>query len=269
MGDIRGGADGVEVEVGGDFSDGLVGLGMLGEGDEGSVGAEDAGFFASDLGEGVAEVVLVVEGDVGDDGDEGGDNVGGVETATEAYFEDGDVDFLFRKIRKGEGGEDFEEAGVVWEGALADEAFGGGVDLEVEAGEVFVRDLEAVDLDAFVDAREVGRGVEGGAVAGGREDARERGGGATLAVGSGDEDGGEGQLRIAEGCGEDAHVGEVEFAARRCGGGGGQLLAEGVEMVDRCVVGHGSILGDVGGRPRIAWMNADENGVTVIKRNKH
>ena len=66
---------------------------MLGEGDEGAVGAEDAGLFAGDLGDGVAEVVLVVEGDVGDDGEEGFDDVGGVETAAEAYFEDGDVDW--------------------------------------------------------------------------------------------------------------------------------------------------------------------------------
>ena len=223
----------VEVEVGCGYAYGLVGLGVLGEGDEGSVGAEDASLLAGDLGEGVAEVVLVVEGDIRDDGDEGVNDVSGVETASEAYFEDGDVDVLFCEISKGQGGKDFEEAGVVREGAFADEAFGGGVDLEVEAGEVFVGDLEAVDLDALVDAGEVGRGVESGTVTGGSEDARERGSCAALAVGSGDEDGWEGKLGVAEGGGEDAHVGEVEFAARRGGGCGGQLVAEGVEMVDR------------------------------------
>ena len=46
---------------------------------------------------------------------------------------------------------------------------GGVVDLEVEAGEVVVGDGCAVDPDALVDAGEVGRGVEGGAVAGGGE----------------------------------------------------------------------------------------------------
>ena len=65
---------------------------MLGEGDEGAVGAEDAGFFAGDFGDGVAEVVLVVEGDVGDDGEDGLDDVGGVEAAAQADFEDGDVE---------------------------------------------------------------------------------------------------------------------------------------------------------------------------------
>ena len=94
VGDEVGGADGAEVEGRGGFADGLVGLGVLGEGDEGAVGAEDAGLFAGDLGDGVAEVVLVVERDVGDDGEEGVDDVGGVETAAEAHFEDGDVDWF-------------------------------------------------------------------------------------------------------------------------------------------------------------------------------
>ena len=120
VGDVAGGADGAEVEGGGGFADGLVGFGVLGEGDEGAVGAEDAGLFAGDLGDGVAEVVLMVEGDVGDDGEEGVDDVGGVESASEAYFEDGDVDRALAssdpfssEVEEGEGGEDLEEAGRV------------------------------------------------------------------------------------------------------------------------------------------------------------
>ena len=104
------------------------------------------------------------------------------------------------------------------------------------------------------------RGVEGGAVAGGGEDAGEGGGGAAFAVGSGDEDGREGGLGVAEGRGEDAHVGEVELAAWRGGRRGGvkcrsQLMPQGVEMVDGCVVGHGGILGDGG-----AWAIKGCNG---------
>ena len=114
------------------------------------------------------------------------------------------------------------------------------------------------DLDALVDADEVRRGVEAGAVAGGGEDAGERGGGAAFAVGSGDEDGGEAGLRVAERGGEGAHVGEVELAARaRPGGGGGELLAEGVEMVDRGGVGHGAILGEVSIRDVVDAHGAD------------
>ena len=225
VGDVGGGADGVDVEGGGYFADGLVGLRVLGEGDEGSVGAEDAGFFAGDFADGVAEVVLVIKGDVGDDREQGLDDVGSVEAASEAHFEDGDADFLLAEVEEGQGGEGFEEAWMVREGGFGDETAGGVVDVEVEAGEVVVGDGGAVDPDALVDAGEVRGGVEGGAVAGGGEDAGERGGGRALAVGSGDEDGGESGLRIAEGGGENAHVGEVEFAARRGGSGGSQLVA--------------------------------------------
>ena len=160
-----------------------------------------------------------------------------------------------------------------WWGRCAggDEAAGGVVDLEVEAGEVVVGDGVAVDLDALVDADEVGRGVEAGAVAGGGEDAGERGGGGAFAVGSGDEDGGEGGLGVAERCGEDAHVGEVELAAGRSGRGGGEFVAEGVEMVDRCDVGHGGILGEVSISARCdadgaaaipqTWQRMDGSGI--------
>ncbi len=72
----------------------------------------------------------------------------------------------------------------------------------------------------------------------------EGGGGGAFAVGSGDEDGGEGGLRVARGSGQDAHVGEVELAAGGAGGGRGELVAQSVEMIDRCSVGHGAILGD-------------------------
>jgi hypothetical protein len=234
---------------------------MLGEGDEGAVGAEDAGFFAGDFGDGGAEVVLMVESDVGDDGEEGMDDVGGVEPAAEADFEDGDVDGMagaavggaIGEVEEGEGGEGLEKAGVVRELAGGDEAVGGLVDAEVEAGESllgnfeeagsrfevrgsrWVRGARCGDADALGDAGEVGRGVEAGAEAGGGEDAGERGRRGALAVGAGDEDGGEAGLRVAERAGEDAHVLQVEFAAGR---GGRKLRGESEQMVDRRSEGH-------------------------------
>lgn len=95
------------------------------------------------------------------------------------------------------------------------------------------------DADALGDAGEVGRGVEAGAQAGGAEDGGERGGGAALAVGAGDEDGREPKLRVAEGGGEGAHVGELELAAR---GRGGKLLPKPMQSIDRCNKRHMTIL---------------------------
>ncbi len=108
-----GGVDTADFEFGGDFADDLVGFGVLREGDERAVRAEDAGFLAGDVGDGGAEVVHVVERDVGDDAELGRDDVGGVEAAAEAYFEDGDVDLLFGEVEEGDGGEGLKIAGRV------------------------------------------------------------------------------------------------------------------------------------------------------------
>src|SRR6266700_1409802 len=90
-GEVVGGVDGVDIERDGGFADGLVGVWVLRKGNQGAFCTEDAGFFAGDGGDGRAEVFLVVERDVGDDGEDGVDDVGRVEPAAEAYFEDGDV----------------------------------------------------------------------------------------------------------------------------------------------------------------------------------
>src|ERR1700737_2259715 len=92
MGDEAGGADGAEVEVRSSFADGLIGFRVLGQGDECAVAAKDAGLFARNLRDGVPKVVLVVERDVSDNGEQRVDNVSGVQAAAEAYFQDGNID---------------------------------------------------------------------------------------------------------------------------------------------------------------------------------
>jgi len=113
VGQVGDGGDAADVEGDGRFADGLVGLGMLGQGDQRAVGAQDAGFFTRDLGDGRAQVFLVVERDVGDDGEDGLDDVGGVETPAQADFEDGDIDLALGEVEEGERGEGLEVAGVV------------------------------------------------------------------------------------------------------------------------------------------------------------
>ena len=83
---------------------------LLGE-NERNAGFQDSGFFAGDFREGVAEEVLMVEIDAGDDGDERRKDVGGVEATAEADFEDGEVHTLAGKIFEGHGGDAFEIGG--------------------------------------------------------------------------------------------------------------------------------------------------------------
>ena len=275
VGDEGCGADGVDVEGTRGFADDLVGLGVLREGDEGAAGAEDATLFAGDVGDGGAEIVGVVDRDVGEDGKDGVDDVGGVEAATETDLKDGDLGVMFSDMEEGDGSEGLKEAGRVRELAGGDEALGGVIDEEVEAGEVVVGDFgEGViwpaELDALVDAAQVRGGIERGAVAGGGEDAGEGSGGGAFAVGAGDQDAGEAVLRVAESGAEGAHVGEVEFAARwgqladaigrrKYGLALDEFLAEGVEAVNRGGVGHRDIVGD--GERRLLGGNRRARGV--------
>jgi hypothetical protein len=148
------------------------------------------------------------------------------------------------EVEKGQCRECLEEAGMVGQISGSDEAFGGGVDLEVKPGKLIVGDRLAIDLNTLVNAGEVGRGVESCAVASCGEDAGQGGGGGSLAVGSGDQDRGEPILGISQSTCEDTHVLQVELTAGadRCGGIGSELKTTTVQVIDCCSVRHVDIL---------------------------
>jgi len=73
----------------------------LGGGDDGDMGFDDAGFFEGDGWEGIAEIGLVIPVDLGDHGDEGGDDIGGIEAPTEAGFEDDEVELGAMEVGEG------------------------------------------------------------------------------------------------------------------------------------------------------------------------
>jgi hypothetical protein len=106
---------------------------------------------------------------------------------------------------------------------------------KIETGEVVVGYLNAVDANTFVHPYQMGRGIKTSPVACGLQNAGQSGGGRAFAVGSGDEDGGERLLQIAEGRAEGAHMGQLPLAAG-CAGAGGELVAEGVEALDGAIV---------------------------------
>src|SRR3989338_2298622 len=145
---------------------------------EGDVRLDDAGLFPCDPAECAAKVLLMVEADVCDDGNFRRDDIGCVEAAAHAGFDDGGVNLLPGKKEKCKRSGELEECGrepvLLGEGAYA----------AGESGELAVRYLLPADPDTLAEADEVGAGVEADAHAGCLEDARgERGGGA-LAVGA-------------------------------------------------------------------------------------
>ena len=62
----------------------LFGFRRLRGADDGDTGFDNAGFFAGDLGQRIAEELLVIHGNGGDDAGNGGDDVGRIEAAAHA-----------------------------------------------------------------------------------------------------------------------------------------------------------------------------------------
>ena len=230
-GQVARGVDGARSHGGDALAEHLIGFGMLGQGDGGDAGAEDSGFFGGDGGDGVAEKLLVIEIDIGDDGEDGLDDVGGVEASAHADFEDGDFDAGGGKEIEGDGGHGLKKAGQVRQLGGGDERGGDLGDALVGGGEVRVRNGLAAADDALIDAQQMRRSVEAGAVRRGMQDGGESGRRGAFAVGSGDEHGGKVALRVAERLAESAHVRQIELAR------GMQLVAEGVQRFDRGLVG--------------------------------
>src|SRR5690242_2208710 len=72
--------------IGSDFLDHFIRFLALYRSEDRDFWFDNSGCFAGNFGEGVAEPFFVIELDVGNDTGERGDDVGGVEAATEAGF---------------------------------------------------------------------------------------------------------------------------------------------------------------------------------------
>src|SRR5258706_8484137 len=102
----------------------------------------------------------MVEIDTGDDGDDRRKNVGGIETATEADFEDGEFHPLAGKILESHGSDTLEISRVGAKFADGEDFFDQELNARESLSKGFVADLFAIDANAFVDFFKVRRGVE-------------------------------------------------------------------------------------------------------------
>ncbi len=78
---------------------------MLWQRNHGSAVAEDPSLLARDGRDGWAKPLRVVKRNIGDDGDERIDDVGSIEAAAHAHFENRDVDFVLGEMEEGQRGE--------------------------------------------------------------------------------------------------------------------------------------------------------------------
>src|SRR6202000_1500859 len=92
MGDKARRIDRPKVELCSSFADSLVGLGMLGKSNQCPARTEDAGLLPGDLGDRVAQVILVIKCDVRDDGEDRVDNVGRVQSSSQTDLKNRNFD---------------------------------------------------------------------------------------------------------------------------------------------------------------------------------
>ena len=184
-------------QPGGGRGDGFPGLGLLGAHDRGAAGFDDGGLFSGDGCQRGAQIGGVVQADSGDDGgDRGGNDVGGIQAAAHAHFDDGEIRRLFLEIKEGHGGFNLEARGLGM--PVPDHGFRRQADLFSHGNQGGIGNGPAIQPDAFVEGFQGWGGVEAHPVTGAGQDGRGHGGGGALAVGAGDVDAPQVLLGIAQ-----------------------------------------------------------------------
>ena len=124
-------------------------------GDQRNAGAWRSPLSRRDVGQAVAEKLLMIEREVGDAGDQRMlDDIGRIESAAEPDFQNAGVGGGSGECEHGGGGRDLEEARL--------DALAGIEHLGKQSGQWFVVDQLSGDADPFVEADEVraGEGVD-------------------------------------------------------------------------------------------------------------
>ena len=108
---------------------------------DGHMGLDDAGFLAGYALKGVAQKLCVVEADVGDDTQDGGNDVRAIKPSAQAYFYHSVIDMLLGEILEGHSRSKLEKGRV--------ERFEESALLFHEVDDILLRDALAIDTDAL------------------------------------------------------------------------------------------------------------------------
>ena len=179
-----------DIQLGGNFAKSLIRLRVLRQRDQCAAMPKDPSLLVGDGANGRAQPLSVVQRNVGHDGEQRVNDVGGVEPSAHTYFENGHIDLTLGKVEEGHGGQRLKVAGQLCQGQRL--AFAAGQHqllraihhTEVEPRKIRVGNLGAVHANALVGPHQVRRGVEPGAQTGGLQNGSERGRGGALAIGS-------------------------------------------------------------------------------------
>ena len=159
-----------------------------------AAGFENACLVGGDFFQGIPQKLSVIQADVGDHRCfRHVDGVGGVVQASHSRLQHHDVTFFPGEIGQGDGGDQLEFRGGIFQ------SIGKGPHKGGNSPQIVPGNLLTVNLHPLGKAVQVGGGVQSGAVTGGFQNSGGHGGGAAFAVGSGDVDGFQGMLGIAQG----------------------------------------------------------------------
>ena len=152
--------------------------------DRGATGTEDMRLFPADLLARIAEILLVIQVNAGEDRAVGIDDVDRIQAPAQTHFEHSAIETRGGEQREHRQGGEFEISEQ--NGRIAQTRR---LDLRKGAGQRGIADLGAGDARAFVESQQVWRGVQAGAVAASAQDRVKHGAGRTLAVGAAHDDG--------------------------------------------------------------------------------
>ena len=145
-----------------------------------AAGLDDAGLRRGDLFQRVAQHLRVVKADVADDCNLRRQNdVRGVKFAAHADLTDNKVAVVTGKIFKAQRRDHFKL------GRLLEDRIRERLDIFRDLADLFIRDLHAVNLDALIEADEIGAGVQARFVPGLREHTGQHRAGRALAIRAG------------------------------------------------------------------------------------
>ena len=181
-------------------------------GDDRHARLDDAGLFGGDFCQRVAEPLLVVEGDVGDDAGQRRDDVGRVQPPAQAGFPDHQVAFLFGEKFQRHHRDEFKKRRVMVRREIASSS---GCNSSDQPDDFVFRNQLAVDLNPFAERNQMRRGEQPDAQSRRAINAFEHGAGRAFAVGAGDVDEAEFFLRIARQRGELEGVFQPELRAEQ------------------------------------------------------
>ena len=218
-------------------SDHVVGVRQLRQRNHNPARTDDSSFFAGDLGHCFAQILLMIERDIGDDADPRLDHVGRIQTPAHANFKHNHVGTAAGEILKGHRGQHLKKAGMPRQIAFPNQPLGGAVDHVMEQREIVVVDRLAIEANPLIDANQMRRCIESCLQPGSLQDGRQRGGRRTLAVGAGDQHSRKAIFRMPQCRQQHPYVGQIELVRRRLR----QLVAQRVHLRQCGFVGQGQL----------------------------